>query len=287
MQEIVFFAAVHHVIVMENTRQSIECWVQFLSANEIPVLRQTVRSIAVARENIDKLNGREISAIVLNDPLMTLQELAYIRPFHGSRVLHEITTVGHATMMLGIEPFFKHFENLPVIEEALKPYPQALLRLLQVIRRAQRASHYACNWALWRYDMNAEEVVIAALLHDIAEILLLCFSPQQALQIYALQQGDHSLRSAVAQERVLGFHLLDLQLALCRHWQLPELLLNLMDDTHAEQARVKNVKLAADLARHSANGWDDAALPDDYLAIETLLNISHDELLARLQDAPK
>jgi HD-like signal output (HDOD) protein len=267
---------------MENTPSSIESWVQYLSNTEIPVMRQTARSLDAARAHIDTINGREISTIVLNDPLMTLRVLAYIRPFHGSRHLKEITTVAHATMMLGIEPFFRHFEKLSVTEDMLKPHPQALLRLLQVIRRAQRASRYALNWATWRYDMKIEEVTIAALLHDVAEILLLCFAPQQAMQIVALQQADRNLRSATAQESVLGFRYIDLQLALCRHWQLPELLLDLMNDEQADNGRVKNVKLAADLARHSANGWDDPALPDDYAAIELLLKITHEDLMERL-----
>jgi HD-like signal output (HDOD) protein len=274
---------------MENTKQNIEYWVQFLSENKIPVMQQTVRSINSARDNIDKINSRELSTIILHDPLMTLQVLEYIRPIHGSRMLQEITTVGNATMMMGIEPFLKHFEELSTIEEMLKPYPQILLYLLHVIRRAQRASRYAYIWATWRFDANAEEVAIAALLHDVAEILLLCFAPQQALKIYALMQANRSLRSAAVQESVLGFRLAALQLALCRKWELPELLLHLMDDTHAEESRAKNVKLAVDLARHSANGWDDAALPDDYRAIEKLLHISHEELMAQLgqQETPQ
>ncbi|MFI4939579.1 MAG: HDOD domain-containing protein [Burkholderiales bacterium] len=267
---------------MENTKQDVEYWVQFLSENKIPVMQQTVRSIAAARDNIDKVSSREISTIILHDPLMTLQVLEYIRPMHGSRMLQEITTVGNAIMMVGIEPFFKRFEGLSTIEEMLKPYPQILLYLLKVIRRAQRASRYAYIWATWRFDANAEEVAIAALLHDVAEILLICFTPKQALKIYALMRADHTLRSVSAQDSVLGFRLAELQLALCRRWKLPELLLYLMDDTHAEESRVKNVKLAVDLARHSANGWDDAALPDDYLAIEKLLHISHEELMAQL-----
>jgi hypothetical protein len=55
-----------------------------------------------------------------------------------------------------------------------------------------------------------------------------------------------------------------------------------MDPQNAEHPRVRNVKLAVDLARHSANGWDDAALPDDYRAIEELLHISHETLMHRL-----
>jgi len=271
--------------MMEEAQSKVQTWVTLLGEQDVPVLRQTFRSMVQAHEKIDWINAREISNFVLLDPLMTLRVLAYIRPFHGTRQLQEITTVGNAIVMLGINPFFRHFDKMAVVEDVLKPFPQALLRLIQLIRRAQRASRYAFNWATWRYDKRAEEVAIAALLHDVAEITLLCFAPQKALEIQALQKANPTMRSAAAQEAVLGFHLLDLQLALCTYWQLPALLLQLMDDEHADNSRVKNVKLAADLARHSANGWDDPALPDDYTAIEALLNIGHDELMSWL--APK
>ncbi|HEX7647632.1 MAG TPA: histidine kinase, partial [Noviherbaspirillum sp.] len=119
------------------------------------------------------------------------------------------------------------------------------------------------------------------------EIALLCFAPQKAMEIQVLKKANPTARSAQIQEHVLGFHLLDLQLALCQHWHLPELLTQLMDDAHAENSRVKNVKLAVDLARHSANGWDDPALPDDYAAIEKLLNISHEELMSWIKPKDK
>lgn len=267
---------------MENTQRSIESWVEFFSEKEIPVLRQTTRSLAQARSNIDRINGRQAATIVLHDPLMTMRVLATIRPHHGRRLQKEITTIEPAVMMLGIEPFFRYFEQLAVIEDQLKPHPQALLGLLCVIRRSQRAAKYASDWAMWRHDLGIDEIILAALLHDLAEILIWCFAPLQALQILALQKADPSLRSALAQQIVLGFHCSELQLALCSAWQLPELHLHLLDQAHAEQPRVKNVTLAVDLARHSANGWENAALADDYSAIETLLHIDHDTLLARL-----
>ena len=90
------------------------------------------------------------------------------------------------------------------------------------------------------------------------------------------------MRSATAQEQVLGFRLFDLQLALCETWQLPELLNTLMNDANAELPRVQNVSLAVNLARHSANAWDNAALPDDFSAIEKLLHINRQTLLNRL-----
>ncbi|HEY8024036.1 MAG TPA: HDOD domain-containing protein [Burkholderiaceae bacterium] len=271
----------------EEAQSKVQEWVKVLGEHDVPVLRQTFRSMVQAHEKIDWINAREISTFVLLDPLMTLRVLAYIRPFHGTRQLQEITTVGNAIIMLGINPFFRHFEKLAVMEDVLKPFPKAQLRLIQLIRRAQRASRYAFNWATWRYDKRAEEVAIAALLHDVAELVLLCFAPTKALEIQDLQKANPTMRSVAAQEAVLGFHLLDLQLALCAHWKLPELLLQLMDDAHAENSRIQNVKLAVDLARHSATGWDDPALPDDYRAIEKLLTISHDELMSWLGQKEK
>jgi HD-like signal output (HDOD) protein len=130
--------------------------------------------------------------------------------------------------------------------------------------------------------MNIEEVALAALLHDLAEILLWCFAPKMAIEIRDRLQADKSLRSVTAQEQVLGFRLFDLQSALCHAWHLPELLNMLMDDANAHLPRVQNVRLAVNLARHSITDWNNAALPDDFAAIEKLLHINRETLLSRL-----
>lgn len=258
----------------------IDSWTAFLSDRDPPVLRHTANAIASARERIDRINVREIAAIVLQDPMMTTRVLRFSAAHRGRRQLQDLSTVEHAVMMLGVEPFFHHFAQFDVIEDHLKP--QALLGLLQVIRRAQRAAHFALDWATWRCDLNSEEVAIAALLHDLAEMLVWCHAPDEALKIQAMQKADPAMRSADAQSAVLGFPLHELQTHVCRKWELPELLLTLMDDDACEKPRVKNVKLAVDLARHTAHGWDDPALPDDFRAIATLMNIDEETLQVRL-----
>lgn len=267
---------------MASLPSGIDSWVEFLSAQEIPVLRQTARALPETRQRAEQVNVREIAAIVLRDPLMSLRVLRFTTRHHARRKWQEISTVEHAVMMLGVEPFFQHFSQSEIVEDVLKPHPQGLLGLLHVVRRAQRASRYAWDWAVWRCDLNAEELGVAALLHDLAEMLLWSFAPQRALDIQALQKADPAMRSADAQRQVLGFALNDLQTALCRQWELPELLLSLMDDSHADRPRVKNVKLAVDLARHSARGWEDPALPDDYKAIAALMNVDEETVLFRL-----
>ena len=272
--------------MLNQPLQDLEAWLIYFSDAEMPILRQTARRLEEARENIDSVSGRDIANIVLQDPLMAIRILAYIQPLIGERLHSDITTIGNAIMMLGIEPFFNNLGTPVTIEAMLHAEPQAMLGVLHVIRRVQRASKFAHDWAFERHDMNPEEVTLAALLHDLAEILLWCFAPKLAVQIRDRQRSDKTLRSATAQEQVLGIRLFDLQLALCNAWHLPDLLKTLMDDANADLPRVQNVIIAVNLARHSTNGWEDAALADDFTAIEKLLRIDRETVLKRL-DVPE
>lgn len=269
--------------MLTHPLQDLDAWVLYFSAADLPVLRHTARQLDEMRARIERVNGKEIARVVLQDPLMTVKVLAYIQPFAGKSLRHDITTIASALMMLGVEPFFEKFGELPTIEGMLGGNPPAMLGTLQLIRRVQRAAHYAHEWAIWRHDVNVEEVTIAALLHDLAEILLWCFAPRLALEIRNRQKADKTLRSNAVQAEVLGVTLLELQLALCRAWHLPELLANLIDGSDTSVPRIRNVTLAVDLARHSANGWNDAALPDDFSAIENLLHLNRDSLITHLR----
>lgn len=260
----------------------LDAWVQFYRQADLPVLRHTASELDRMRENAENVNGRVLASIILQDPLMTLRVLAYIEEHRRQSQNTDITTIERALMMIGIVPFFERFQQLPLVETRLKPHPKALLGLLKVMARARRAAHWARDWALIRHDLDVEEVTVAALLHDVAELLMWCFAPNLALQVRKMQTQDRTLRSTAAQEQVFNITLNDLQLALVDAWHLPELLTVLMDRDNADHPRVRNVTLAVDLARHSANGWDDAALPDDYKAIGELLHINQETLLRKL-----
>jgi len=96
-----------------------------------------------------------------------------------------------------------------------------------------------------------------------------------ALAIAREQRADPTLRSDAVQARLLNVTLVDLQQSLMRAWRLPEMLQRVTDDRHAAQhAGAKSVMLAVRLARHTMDGWDNAALPDDVHDIARLLNLS-------------
>lgn len=269
--------------MLDHPLAGVDDWVVLFSNNTLPILRVTRRHLDEMRADIDNVDARELARIILADPIMTVRVLAYIQPIKGRTLQHDITTIAGALMMAGIEPFFNHFTALPTVEDLLKGIdPHALLGVLQIIRRAQRAADYAQDWAIWRHDINMEEVRIAALLHDLAEILVWSYAPKLGLAIHQLQIADPNRRSADAQTEVLGLTFHEIQQALCRVWNLPELLLHLIADDTSPQPRVRNVRLAVQLARHSSHGWDDAALPDDYAEIGELLNISPEAVRQRL-----
>jgi HD-like signal output (HDOD) protein len=273
--------------MLDHPLPDTDAWVLLFSNNSLPVLRVTKRHLDEMREDLENVDARELARVILQDPIMTVRVLAYIQPLRSRSLQHDITTIAGAVMMAGMQPFFRRFEDLPTIEDMLKGCdPHALLGVLHIIRRAQRAADYAQAWAIWRHALNREEVRIAALLHDLAEILVWCFAPRLGLDIQAQQNADPALRSADAQRNTLGLTFQDIQTDLCKVWHLPQLLQTLIDDSQATQGRVRNVELAVRLARHSAHGWDDAALPDDYRDIGKLLNITPEAVRQRLRLEP-
>lgn len=241
---------------------------------EIPVLASTAAALRELRCDEDRISGRDISRVVLRDPLMTLRVLRHAEINRSARQPTDITTVEHAVMMRGIERFFRDFAELPVLEKQLAGDTEAQQGALAVISRAQHAAVYARALASHRVDLETDEVIIGALLHDLAELLLWCHEPRKAALIRYLLEHAPGVRSAGVQSVVLGFSNVDLTLALADAWKLPPLLRRLMDDHHAAHPRVVNVVVAAALARHTAHGWNDPAIPDDLGAVRSLTGLA-------------
>lgn len=251
---------------------SIERWIGLMSAAQLPVLGRTLSQLAALRENEGSIRPRDISQLVLHDPFMALRVLRFLKEHRRARTLAEITTVEHAIMMLGVSPFFRTFAGLRAVDADLASDKAALDGLMAVASRARHAALHARQWAQIRHDIESDEVVIATLLHDLAEMLLWYFAPAQAGEIQARMELEPQARSMEVQRAVLGFGLNELQLELAAAWGLPSLITSLMDDYRADRPRARNVLLAVNLARHTAKGWEDAALADDIDAVRRLLN---------------
>lgn len=257
-------------------------WVEHFKEVELPVLRHTVQRLAELRDDAERINTRKLAAIIESDPLMTLRVFRYMAEHRAKPQSAEITTMERALMMIGTQRFYNDFQNLPIIEQQLKAYPKAMLGLLKVMARSRQAALWARDWALLRQNPAFEEITLAALLHDFAEILMWCFAPSLATRAKERQAAAPHLRTASVQNEEYGVVLDELSIELSNLWGLPRLLVTLMDPANANSPNVKNVKLAVDLARHTAGGWDNPALPDDFREIEGLLHQGHSNFLERI-----
>lgn len=262
--------------------ETLDSYIAFFSQVSVPVLKHTLKELQGMQDHEESINGRTVAALVLGDPMMTLKVLVHIEEHRRARQNHDITTIERAIMMMGIFPFLREFAEMPTLEQQLAEHPRALVGALKVISRARRAARYARDWAILRHDLDVDEITVAALLSEAVDILCWTFAPALTLQVHEMQRIDHTLRSTVAQRAIFNFSAKELQLALVRHWHLPELLVSMMDERQIENPRVRTVQLATSLARHTAQGWDNAAIPDDLSAIESLLHIGRENLLHRL-----
>jgi HD-like signal output (HDOD) protein len=264
--------------------RDLSAWTAYFRQAEIPILANTSEELEAMRVNEDNVDANMIGEMVADDPLMTLKVLAYSSTHRPARLVTDVETVTGAVMVMGISPFFNTFGLQPTIEDRFADHDEALQGLYTVIRRAHRAAHFALAFAVHRQDHDAAVIYEAALLHDFAEMLLWCNAPSLALQICAAQNADSTLRSSVAQTAALNVRLDELQQALMKSWRLPELLIRITDDAHAEHPSVRSVMLAIRLARHTSKGWDNAAIPDDVNEIASLLNLSHEATMTLLQE---
>ena len=257
---------------METQRRSMKEWLVLLGQADIPVLEQTARELQRLRDNEALLDPRNIAQVVTDDPLMTVKLLRFMQAHKHASQRYELIDVKQMLLMIGIETFFRDVPAAPVVEDILRDHPDALRRLQQTVGRAQRAAYYAYDWALRLHQSHPEEAQVSALLTHVSEMLMLCFNPGPMLEIRRRMDADKSLRSADVQSHVLGFSGRDLQRRLAMDWHLPGLLVDLFEPAHAKADRVRHVMLAVNLARHSENGWHDAALPHDYREIAALLH---------------
>lgn len=256
----------------------IESFSNFLAQKQIPVLLQTINSLSDLKLQDQSIVSSDISQTILYDPLFTLQLIRYITQNPTKRRFADITTAEHAIMMLGIEPFFNIFGNNAVLEE--QPLEPAILHsLYKTARRCFVSGMLAKFIGQKQKDMQPEELQVAALLHDIAEILLWIYFPIQARHIALLMQMHPNERSANIQKKVLGFPLSDIEVELCSRWHLPPLTIELISSQHKENfplqtqtdKRIKTVLVAVRYIRHASKSWTDPAVFDDLTDISALL----------------
>jgi HDOD domain len=264
-------------------------WMRLFSAPELPVLDSTAHALEMLRPIESAVDANMLDEAIAGDPLMTVKVLAHVAHLRKGRrksaLVSDTETITETLVMLGIPPFFRAFGPQVAAEHVLRDFPQALAGFTRALTRCRRAWRFALGFAVHRMDHDAKVIAEAALLGEFTALLLWLRAPDLALELVQRQQLNPGLRSVVAQQELLHVELNQLAHALMVAWGLPALVVQITDETseHITSA-MRNVQLAMRLARHSADGWSNAALPDDYREIGHLLNLAPDHVERLVRD---
>jgi HD-like signal output (HDOD) protein len=261
-----------HVPYLVEPLRDLDAWTRYFQSAEVPVLSSTSRRIEALRADEDNVDANMLGEVIDRDPLMTLKLMALVASKRRPGVVTETESVTTSLVMMGISPFFNNFGLQPTLQKWLADQPRALRGLANLMRRAERAAYFAQGFAVHRGDTDVGVIRLAAFLYDFAEMLMWCHAPTLQQRIIEAQRADPALRTSVIQRSVFNIELDDLRQNLMKLWRLPELLVRISDNRHPEQSIVRNVVLAVRLARHTADGWNNPAIPDDVDEIAQLLN---------------
>jgi len=228
----------------------------------VPVLPATATELARMEREQDHVSANQLAATILRDPLMTLRVLRFLQNHRTRSQTADITTIAHALMMLGQARFFREFDHLGVLDESIGRDAAASVRARELLSQSRLAALFARDWALHRHDIDPEEVMVAALMHGIPDILI-------------------TLRSAILGSAPSAWH--ELRGVLLAQLNLPRLIHQLTDEAPSHDSRLLNVRLACRLARHCSEGWDQARIADDLDSVHRVLHISVAELWERVR----
>ena len=256
-------------------RWGIDQWVIYLKDKVIPLLPETRSRLAELREQKqDQVAPKELVAIVFEDPFFALKLLRRVEGRRSRTLGQETTTALGAVLQAGVDDLMATVNNAPLVGPRSPGMDDC-------IERALISARIARAWAALRADVSAEEVALAALLAESAELLLWHFAgelPQKALD--DLLSG-RALRTLQAQQQATGFSFKQMSLALVEAWDLPQLIAQLIRGSDTPRANI--ARLAGDTARHIATHRDNPAIPADLVNIRNLLSgASYEALIAPL-----
>ncbi|TFZ08384.1 HDOD domain-containing protein [Ramlibacter humi] len=252
----------------------------------LPVLHATREGLAHWAARPDHADANRLADVVLRDPFMVMRTLHLVASRFGSRLATPVQTVTAALVLVGVDPFFRACENLPVLQDRLAHEPAALQGALAAIERAHAAARIAAAFAVHRQDDDAELLHQAALLHDFAGLLLWCEASGAALAIAMAQKMDPALRSVQAQRAVLGIELSAIGQQLLERWGVALPVRQAVDALHGDSSRTRTLRLAVQVARHLEHGgWHNPALPDDFTEAGHLLNLPADAAASLVRQA--
>lgn len=235
-----------------RARWGVKQWAAFFEHQALPVMRRSKLLMAqIEAAEGETLSPKDLSDIVLQDPLLCLCLLREAERRKSHRLDRETTTALAAILQLGVDEFRKLLLASPEVDER-----NAGLRRVEM--RAHLASQIALAWSTGRGDLNPEEVAVASLLGGTGDLLLWVYAGELAELAEDELRSGRATRSAQAQMQACGFTFKELTLQCAERWKLPGLVIQLLRGS--ESIRAQMTRVCSNTARHVMDDSETAVL---------------------------
>ena len=232
-------------------------WVIRLAEVEMPIFSQTVAEIGkiLAKEEYSSL---ALARVILQDPSMTAKVLKLSNSVFYNPGGTPISTVSRAAVVLGFKTVQDIGLSIAVIESLLRGKTRD--RVLQQLARSIHAATQARSLAAALDDAGSEEVFIAALLLNLGQMAFWCFAGSEAQALERALSENPKENPEEIEEKVLGFRLRHLTIALAHLWKLSPLVTESAKGTAGKDRRGRCIHLGHEIAREAEKGWGSPAM---------------------------
>ena len=265
-----------------KARWGVAQWAAYFEHQALPVMNRSKRLMTqLEAAEGESLSPKDLSDIVLQDPLLCLALLREAERRKSHRLDHETTTALAAILQVGVDGFRRLLLSSPEIEVGNAG-------LVKVEARARVASQIAQIWSSGRGDLNPEEVAVAALLAGAGDLLLWVYAAELPQKADDELHAGRAQRSAQAQTQSCGFTFKQLTLQCAERWQLPALVIQLLRGS--ESVRAQLTRTCSNAARHVLDDSETStqALAHDLAdAVRLIPNASIDWLIDGLVMLPE
>lgn len=224
-----------HVAGAVPEKKTLAEWTVALRERDMPVFSNTVQAINTIIED-EKKGAMEMATVILQDPNLTARILKLSNSSYFNPGRRKIITVTRAIVIIGIDVIREMVLACAFFEAILSASNKN--RAHEEIARAIHSAVQAKYLAIATQDPFPEEVFIAALLQNIGHIAFWCFSGEEGDRLRDLLD-EGTMTQQAAEREVLGFKLTDLDVALCKSWNLK----GLIEETVSKHGRVREPRV--------------------------------------------
>lgn len=186
------------------------------AGRDFPVLSQQIAATISAMDD-NAASMQHLTNVVLREYGLTLSVIRAANSSHYRRSDRQIQSVTRAIMLLGARTVRQLASSLLLFAN----YRRHSAGLKELMLLSLLTANHARNIAIRLGVTDPEELHLCGMCRNLGEVLIACHFPVDYARIHTLiRDGKH--REASAALAVLGFRYEDLGEEVCRHWGLPD-----------------------------------------------------------------